>query len=485
MTKSRPRTWGRAWFVPALIAALASCSQDAPEDRPNILLISIDSLRADHLKCYGYDRATSPTLDEIAAEGVRFERLVAESSWTLPTHMTMMTGLSSVVHGVSRDSNLLPPSRTTLAEALRAHGYRTRGLWSGTYLHPIFGFGQGFEEGDYEGVIGDLVFDRPKLDPQDPRFAEKRFEDMKTATSAVTTPTIVAKAIEFLEGRPSTEAAPFFLFLHLFDVHFDYNPPEACWREFDPDYDGTLDTANFPFNPAIHAGMDPRELRHVIARYDGEILFVNRQLKRLFIALERLGLKDDTIVVITGDHGDEFFEHGDKGHQKTLFDEVLLVPWIVRLPGGVGAGRVIREQARHLDIMPTILGLVGLASPPEVMGEDLSKVIRGERAPRDLSAVSRLETPRLPTTTSLRTPAWKLITRAGGDPADRVSLYDLKEDPGEHHPLRDVDRLREPLQRLQDWSRVEAMVRRATSTEEGAEVELPEDLRKQLDELGY
>lgn len=489
---SRPRSARRAPRRATLLALLASfplasCGDSGRGPRPNVVFISIDSLRADHLSCYGYDRETSPAIDALARAGARFETVVAESSWTLPTHMTMLTGLTSAVHGVTHDGRRLADGRATLAEVLRDRGYRTRGLWSGTYLHPIFGFGQGFEPGDYEGLIGELVFDRQRLDPEDPRFAERRFADMQTAITAVTSPAIVDKAVEFLEARGASrggeDEAPFFLFLHLFDVHFDYNPPESDWRTFDPDYDGDLDASNFPFNEAIHPGMDPRDLRHLLALYDGEIRFVDRHLGRLFTALDRLGFADDTYVVVVADHGDEFFEHGDKGHQKTLFDEVILVPWIIRGPG-IEAGRVIPHQVRHIDLMPTVLGLTGSAAPEGLMGDDLAPVLRGDRAGRDLSAVSHLETPRVPTTTSLRTPGWKLITRAGGEVASRVALYDLRDDPGEERPLQDAGRVRTALDRLRAWSAIEQRVRAAMDDESGA-VELPEELRKQLDELGY
>ena len=469
-----------AWMIP--LAAVATSCGEGSGKRPNLILISIDSLRADHLGCYGYDRDTSPTLDRLAEEGTRFVDVIAESSWTLPTHITMLTGLSSPVHRVTTDSRRLTENHETLAEVLRARGYRTRGLWSGTYLHPLFGLGQGFDEGDYEGVIGDLVFDEEAFDPSKPKFARQRMKDMQTAITAVTSPVIIDKANAFLDGVGDE---PFFLFLHMFDVHFDYNPPEADWRRFDPDYDGEFTGENLPFNEAIHAGMPARDLQHLIARYDGEIYFTDREIGRLIDHLDRLGLSEDTVVAVTADHGDEFFEHGDKGHQKTLYDEVVRVPWIVRQPGTIPADRVVEEQTRHVDQMPTLLGLLGIPHSPNLMGDDLAPVVMGNGEARERTAVSRLHG-RVGQVSAMRTTRWKLVTSQPREGHASVEYYDLTEDPSELSTIAPQEgRVQEALQKLTEFGKVERTLRSLLGTSEGGSVDLPPELAKQLKELGY
>ena len=192
--------------------------QATPQDPINVILISIDSLRADHLRSYGYRRKTSPTLDRLAGEGARFETAIAESSWTLPTHVSMLTGLAANVHGVQHDSMQLDPLRSTLAELLGEQGYRTGGIYSGPYLHPIFGFSQGFEE--YEGVIGETAFDEEnfELDFSKLETRAKVVRAHRKSHRSITSPSVTDKAIDFLSKSPDRR---FFLFLHYFDVHYD------------------------------------------------------------------------------------------------------------------------------------------------------------------------------------------------------------------------------------------------------------------------
>ncbi len=331
-----------------VLAFAVSCAE-APEQQPvNILLISVDSLRADHVHSYDYPRETTPTLDRLAQEGTLFENVIAESSWTLPTHITMLTGLPAQTHGVEYFSgSTLSAEYTTLAQELSERGYRTYGMFSGPYLHPIFGFGRGFDT--YESAMGKTVYDEADFDPAilgtDGRVKKTNFMSHRIVTSHL----ITEKAIEFL-GTVSDQR--FFLFLHYFDVHFDYMAPEELWRKFDPDYYGTMTGENFQENKAINAHMDPRDLEHLIALYDAEILYTDREIGYLIDALDRNGLSENTLIVVTSDHGVEFFEHGNKGHYRTLFDEVLRIPMIVRLPGRVQAGVRVSEQVGHLDVLP-------------------------------------------------------------------------------------------------------------------------------------
>ena len=344
----------RQLLVALLLVSLPGCREGPRPPRFNVVLISIDSLRADHLHSYGYPRSTSPNLDRVAKQGALFENVIAESSWTLPTHVSMLTGLSSDVHGVERDELRLGREVPRLASRLREEGYRTKGIYSGPYLDPIFGFGVGFDE--YEAAYGapgseDLERESQEVGAWRSVMREANQRSHRTITS----PELTKKAIEFV-GRDSNE--PFFLFLHYFDVHYDYIPTESLWREFDPDYEGDLSGENFRNNPAIHPDMDPTDLAHLIALYDAEIRFTDEHIGYLFDALERNGLTERTLLIVTADHGEEFFEHGGKGHRRTLFDEVLKVPLLLRLPNQVPAGLRVSSQVRHIDLMPTILSLL-------------------------------------------------------------------------------------------------------------------------------
>lgn len=480
----RPRSLARLALASSLVCGITACDRgaDSGGSRPNLILISIDSLRADHLGCYDYPKDTSPVLDRLAREGARFDHVIAETSWTLPTHASMLTGISSAVHQVQTDGKSLAPGFTTLAEVLRDAGYRTRGLWSGPYLHPLFGLGQGFAEADYEGVLGDLRGYDSAASPDSSQVLAAKTQNFAAAVDAVTSPTLIDKAIAFLE-QPHDR--PFFLFIHMFDVHFDYKPPEAIWRRFDPDYAGTFTDDQHANNPAIRADMPPGDLAHLIALYDGEIYFVDQHIGRLLDALNRQSLEDGTVVAVTADHGDEFFEHGRSGHQKTLYDEVIQVPWLVRQPGRIAPATTITAQARHVDMLPTLLGLLGVAPPQAAMGEDLAPVVRGERAARDLTAVSRLVNPRAGVWSSLRTPHTKLITRKDGQDS-RTELYDLYADPRETRPLPATDpRAAGALERLAQFGRMEKGLRQALGDAGGSDVEVPAPLLEQLKELGY
>ena len=447
-----------------LLLLTAGCTRE-PTTPPNIVLISIDSLRADHVGAYGYERDTTPNLDRLARDGVLYESVVAESSWTLPTHVTMLTGLTSLSHGVDEFSGgRIPPAHPTMAEVLKEAGYQTMGLYSGPYLHPIFGFGRGFDR--YEGVAGSTLLDDAEFDLNDADAARRITSANARAHDTVTSPEITEKAIAFLDD---VGERPFFLFLHYFDVHYDYIPPERYWRKFDPDYDGDLDVLNFRRNDAIHAEMAPADLEHILARYDGEILFTDHYIGKLLDVLDERGLTERTLIAVTSDHGEEFFEHGRKGHGQTLFDEVLLVPLIARLPGATDAGRRIEEPIRHADIMPTMLGWAGLERA---------------RASGPAAAVSTLR--RNGHWLSLRKPDVKYVVHRGPD-GTREVLYELAGDPGESAPLTMGSELgsttRDALAR--ELKAVEAWAETLRDGSNASVDELPESVREQLKSLGY
>ncbi len=400
--------------------ASAPAQRPAKPGRPNVLLVSIDSLRGDHLHCYGYPRETSPRMDALAEEGVRFETAVAPTSWTLPTHVTLLTALPPELHGVNYNNTRLVSEATTLAEVLWQEGYCTAGFVSGPYLAASYGFSQGFDHYDDYSLVkrSNLLSHRGASSPGLFRLIDKWLTRWNRA------------------GR----RRPFFIFLHMWDVHYDYTPPAPYDTMFDPGYQGTVTAENFELGFQVHPDMDPRDLQHIIALYDGEIRFTDFHLGRVFDLLKQLGIYDDTIVVVTSDHGDEFFEHGNKGHDKTLYDESLLVPLIFRFPKEIPRGKVVREQVRMKDVAPTILSLAKIEAPAEFG----SSPPRGSYAERDLAPIlSKEATSALSPSVafgdlrgflaSLRTESYKLI-QDQRNPA-QVELYDLASDPGEQRNL--------------------------------------------------
>lgn len=349
----------RAARVGLLVVAISAATSCGPEfQRPNIILVSIDSLRSDHLRSYGYERDTSPTIDRLAQEGVRFETAVSSASWTLPAHVTLLTGLPAEYHGVRRAPLALAPEAVTLAEVLHDDGYTTAGIVSGPFLSPIHGHSQGFDVYDAEASAA--------TNPDSHR--------------SITSPELVRRASAWLDNWSRSDRRPFFLFLHMWDVHYDFIPPPPYDTLFDPDYEGSLDGRNFDRGGDIRAGMNRRDLDHLIALYDGEIRYTDEHLGKILDVIRELGIVQDTIVTVTSDHGEEFFEHGEKGHGKALFEETIRVPLVMRYPRRVPAGQVVRSQVRLMDVAPTILGLAGV----ETKGGFASSVAEPARA-RDLS----------------------------------------------------------------------------------------------------
>jgi len=378
----------------------------------NVILVSIDSLRSDHLSAYGYRRDTSPTMAALARDGVLFRNASSTTAWTLPGHMSILTGRSLLGHGVVTDAQKLGDDIPTLAESLKTAGYTTHAIVSAPYVEARYGFDRGFDGYDDQTI---------------------RFATHGASYKEVTAPLLQKTAAEWLDANGMRK---FFLFLHYWDVHYDYAPGPPYDKMFDPHYEGDVDGVNFYFNPAVHAGMAERDLAHLLALYDGEIRLVDDHLAKLRAKLQELGIAGKTIIVITADHGDEFFEHRRKGHHRTLYDEILRVPLIVYVPGKTPQRSEVAMETSTIDVMPTVLGLVGAPVPPGVEGADLTGVAYLGRPEWNRTTVAELyRTESLNVQVSLRRTGEKLIHHFN----DRmVESYDIATDPGERsrRPLR-------------------------------------------------
>lgn len=320
----------------------------------NLILISIDSLRADRVGSYGNKHDTSPTMDRIGRQGLRFTNAYSASSWTLPGHMSMLTGRDVLGHGVISESDRLSPAVPTLAGRLKNAGLATAAIVSTPVLSARFGFNHGFDSYDDHTIPAPNAFDAVKDEPA---------------------PTVEKLATAWLREHAQER---FFLFLHFWDVHYDYIPPAPYDTMFDPDYKGTVTGKDFYKDKAINKHLPQRDLEHLFALYDGEIRWVDDHIARILGVVEQLGLAGKTAVIITSDHGDEFFEHGYKGHGRTLYNEVTHIPLVMYVPGLPG-GQVVDTPVSHVDLMPTALALLGAEAPAGMSGVDILQGGDGSR----------------------------------------------------------------------------------------------------------
>ncbi len=360
------------------------------------------------LGCYGYERPTSPALDAVAAGGVLFERALSPAPWTLPAHVSLMTSLQPSRHGVVSHELALADEITTLAEILAGHGFFTVGIVNSFYLGERFGLHRGFRAYDY--VI-----------EQERRTKPSRVEEL---------------ALRRLErGLPE----PFFLFLHLYDVHSDYRALPRYVRQFARPYDGVVDGSTHQLRLFRRGklALDRADATRLVDLYVAGIRQLDDGIGRLLARLEEAGHADDTLLVVTSDHGEEFLEHGGVLHGRTHFEEVLRVPLLLRGPG-LPAGTRVSEPVSLLDVVPTTLGQLGLAVPEGLDGVDLAPLWAGEAPPalreRTLFSEADRENREPDSQRSVRRGRFKLLfdraTREG-------ALYDLARDPGE---TRDVAR---------------------------------------------
>ena len=440
----------------AILALLAGCRPEAPPleqpeapptaplsaSDPPVILISIDTLRADHLGCYGYPRPISPAIDRFRHDAVLFEQAIAQAPSTLPSHASMLSSLWPEHHGAFfLRKTALPDAVLTLPEVLAELGYRTAGFNGGGQMAPEFGLGQGFEL--YQ-VVG---------------RAAKTLETVRRAERWIAS---------------HDEGEPFFLFLHTYEIHHPYTPEPADLRELAADYQGAL-PAKISKHLLVEINRGERDLEdgdldYIVAAYDAEIRSMDAALGRFFAFLRQSGLYDRSIIVLTSDHGEEFGERGQVGwHSHTLYDELLEVPLLIKLPASRHAGRSVAAQVRSIDLPPTILSLLGRPPRDEFEGFDLRHMIEDEGFDPGLPALSQQDTAAGVDHTSLRVGGWKLypnrlfhVQRLGRD-AGRLRylrarfawavgedrLYDLASDPQERRDL--AGRERRERRRLQAW----------------------------------
>jgi choline-sulfatase len=444
----------------SVVAVGLGCQDAPPADRtespprPNVLLYVIDTLRADSLGVYGNTSIDTPRIDDFAREATLFENAFANASWTRPSIASILTGLYPIRHGTEERHACLPEQIPTLGEILADHGYETGLINTNPNVAPFFGFGRGFAKTEelytrrQPGFVGD----------------EELIEDSDQVTR---------RAIAWMKRA----SRPFFLVTLTVDPHYPYSPPQRFDRY------GNVDQSPIIYDANGDAFFHRRRLRSL---YDGEISFNDSSFGELVDFLRAQEMLDDSIVILTSDHGEEFWEIGERwGHGVSLAESSIHVPLIVRLPGaGPAAGARRTEAVQLVDLMPTILDLVGLPVPDDLDGRPLFRSSRILPPAPVFSSLDLAENRLL----ALRAFPWKLVlNRSSGASA----LFNLNSAAGEAGPVRSEQPAgaREARKRLTARLAVLAVLAaRArpgdTSREVGRE-EMPDDIKDALRALGY
>ncbi len=441
----------------------------APEGAGNVIVIVVDTLRADHLPSYGYAAGRTPNLDAFAADSIRFEQAFSNASWTRPSFASIMTGRYPSSHAVMAKSESLPDAVTTMAEAFAAGGYATHGIVTNYNVGPYFNFQQGFDA--YEYLSPDFVLgaDDTAAKLLLVQFLRQRIETVRDAALGVQPGTAYQDAsivnehvLSFLDRRPNDR--PWMLFVGYMDPHDPY---------FRHPYDGTA------YGRAAHPAPSPDETEMLTELYDGEITFWDEQFGALVQELQRRGIYDDATIVVTADHGEELCEHGGFWHGTTLYDEQIHVPLFVRLPRGRRAGTTVRHWVQSIDILPTLLSESHVAVPEGVQGGSLFE------GSDHLFAEESHEGNVLEAVRERRgTDELKLITANPGNPRHLAEheLYRVDLDAAEQQDLAPT----EPgLVESLAAATTAAHVRASEGAVEGQQVELDDASRRQLCELGY
>ncbi|MBW2295731.1 MAG: sulfatase [Deltaproteobacteria bacterium] len=446
----------------ALFAIASSCAEDeVPTQRStpasSIVMISLDTTRPDHLSVYGYDRPTSPNLDALARDSLVMQNFVTTSSWTLPTHASLFTGLYPSTHGAHYSdtsdvalgdaegapegfeafrANRLPDEAVTLAEVLRNNGYETYAVAAGPWFKPVFGLAQGFDH--YDAAFDSLAG----------RTGDEVSE-------------LALGLIERAGQRP------FFLFLNYFDPHDPYDPHGTSWEQFLKPNDDFARS---------------KELAH----YDAEILFMDQQIGRVIDDLKARGHYDSSWIVVTSDHGEHFGEHGLEVHGFSLYEGVVRGVLLIKPPAGVTLEIDPEMRSQSVDVMPTLLDALQIALPSAIEGQPLRSADhpaiaelyrstgnvrwKGERFRRELRAIY----------SGSDSGNYKLIISSkDGDPD--AGLFDLEADPGENHDLsaERPEVVKDMTRALEHWSANQSALSPVPVED------LDPETRRQMEALGY
>lgn len=442
-----PRRWARAALVIGALLLIGSCSPVGREKRDNVVMIVIDTIRPDRLGCYGFPLPTSPNIDELASRGTVFTQAITSAPVTLPSVCSMLTSTYPVSHNVRYNGMFfLSPSSTTLAEILRERGYRTGAFIGGFPLDSRFRVDQGFEvyDDDFSGSakkgkrtwIGHEVGDFERL-------AEE----------------VNARVFPWLE---EVKDERFFLMVHYFDPHWPYEPPGPYDEQFE-------------------------------SPYNGEVAYTDAAVGALLRRLDELGLMENTLIVLTGDHGESLGAHNELTHGEFLFDTTVLIPLILQHHDRIPKGRRIDAMVRSIDIMPTVLDFLDIKGSPQSQGVSLLPALRGTPEEHPVLLETMLPYYEIdgpddaPVRVSgLRTGEWKLVyatLEKDGQPAWIGELYNVRNDPLELFNV--AERNPDTFGRLMNQMHSLTQTYSARAGPENNYMEMDEETRKKLKSLGY
>ena len=453
-------------------------------DKPNVILLTIDTLRADMLNCYGYNTPLTPNIDRLAASGIRFEQAISGGSWTQAAFPVIMTSSYASMYGGCLGR--LASERPSPVETLAAHGYTTGGFSTNPHLSRASGYDRGFQhfsdlvpsevDPPLRQVKGGQRLLRNPLFHYGLRLIGNRMRPARLYTSAAEVTDSVSRWLELVE-------TPFFAWVHYMDLHWPYHLEEAlthprdiaqAWQDHAIMYGRSNFTGNEPITDAHR--------KHFVSLYEQSLRYLDAQIGRLMCHLDKLGYDSNTIIILLSDHGEEFLDHGRWGHwESNLYDEILRVPLIIRMPDRAGI-QVIRRQVRLLDLMPSILDLCDCPIPKELMGVSMVPLwtqpepeYEGEIA---ISEMRRDPWHRI----ALRTEAFKYIWDSKRP--DQPDLYDLQADPAEKQNVS----AHYPQEVSQFQASVDLHLRRVAELEPMTavpEIERDEEVIRRLRDLGY
>lgn len=389
----------------------------------NVLLITMDTTRADRLGCYGYDKNTTPHIDAFAKESVLFTSAVTSVPFTFPAHLTIMTGTLPIYHGIhTNEGREISDSTLTLAEVLKERGYKTGAILASYVLNATFGLNQGFDvyQEFNDESIGGMQYANGRRASETAQLANQWFQENKDDT--------------------------FFLFAHFYDPHFPYDPPESFAEQFD----------------------DP---------YDGEIASVDQAIGRMIDKLKELDIYDNTMIIIEADHGEMRGQHGENGHGYYIYEGAVRVPLIVKLPG-FHKPRKVSDSVGLVDIFPTVCGVLGIEVPNFVQGADLAPYFKGKRIDQDrYQYIESLTATKFGANSLLGVvkDPYKYIQTT------RPELYEVRQDPAEENNLVNEDTKRARLMQ----GNLKDILDTYTKAAEAESFQTDLETRKQLESLGY
>ncbi|MEE9270492.1 MAG: sulfatase [Candidatus Krumholzibacteria bacterium] len=444
-----------------------------PSAGPNVVFIVLDALRADHLSAYGYERPTSPNMDRVAAEGVVFLNARSHGNRTVLAMPAIFTSLYPSFHGaISRGELMspLPDDRVTIAELFQRANYTSVGLMTNIYLKSAFGMTQGFDRVE-EFNAGCYALGLYKLLRKLNVLGRPEYASTGSPGAAALTDRGLAW-LDHLQDRP------FFLYMHYMDTHHPYVAPEEFERRIRPSTDGP-DAAELFIETLqlLKAGrpqdLDPERLEALRDYYDATILYADHEIGRILDRVRQISQERETIVIITADHGDEFLEHGSLYHTNLVIEGLIRVPLIVWDPARYQGGRRVESLVRHIDILPTLAGIIGQPVPQEAMGQSLEPLLTGETRDLELASISEGDF-----CAALVERNWKVMYV---DSTDTAYLYDLDKDPQEYRDLS----ASEPEVMADLMRRLDLYLEKAQELGHQAESLANPEIIRQLKALGY